>query len=66
MENESMIHINAGFRKNDSRIIISTDAYVSHKEQAGPYRSSFSVSLSEARILRDELTEIISENKGQD
>ena len=51
------------FRKDDNAVLISTDAYVSHRKQAGPWRSTFSMTMDDAKKLRDELSQIISENE---
>ena len=52
-------NITALLRKDDNAVIVSTDAYVSHLKNSGPWRSSFSMNLEEALSLRDQLDKVI-------
>lgn len=58
-------NVSAQIREDDGVILISTDAYVSHKKQAGPYRSTFSMTLDEAANLRNQLSALINETEWQ-
>jgi len=50
------------YRKDDHAILISTDAYISHKKQAGPWRSTFSMTMEDAVKLRDDLDATIRQH----
>jgi hypothetical protein len=50
--------IDAKVRKDDDKIVITTDRYVSHVKVKGPWKSSFSLTRSEARALRKLLEEM--------
>lgn len=43
--------IDAEVRKVDGKIVITTDAYVSHRNAKGPWKSSFSITKEEAAYL---------------
>lgn len=53
----------ARHRTDDDRIVISTDAYVSHKKvrRGGAWVSSFSMTVEEARQLHAELGKLLDE-----
>jgi len=54
-------NVSASLRPNDNAVLISTDAYVSHKKQSGPWRSTFSLALQDARQLHSDLTAILEQ-----
>lgn len=57
-------NVSALYRKDDDAVLISTDAYVSHRKSSGPWRSTFSMRVKEAKKLRDEIDDIL-ENRGE-
>ena len=52
-------NISVRYRMDDDAVVISTDAYVSHKKQSGPWTSTFSMQMQEARELHVLLGKII-------
>ncbi|UFK26733.1 hypothetical protein [Roseobacter phage RDJL6] len=56
--------VQASIRIDDKRVVLKTDAYVSHRANRGTaWTSQFSMSLQEASELRDQLDRILEESK---
>ena len=47
------------YRKDDGKILISTDAYVSHYKHSGPRKSTFSMTVAEAEKLIDDINTVL-------
>ena len=60
MTRQQFTNVSASLRKDDGAIVVSTDAHVSHKKGAGPWRSTFSMSATEAITLRDQIDAAIA------
>ena len=57
------------YRKDDGRVVVFTNAYVSHRANPRAAKSQYSITLSEAEAMRDALTDILARaalTEGQD
>lgn len=51
---------NAWARSDDGRVVIGTFAHVSHRKGAGPWPSTYSISVEDAKALIGEIQEAIT------
>jgi hypothetical protein len=56
-------NFSVSFRGDDSAVVVSLDCHVSHRKQAGPWKSTFSLTMSDAEELSIELEYILARHK---
>ena len=56
-------NFSVAFRGDDLAVVVSVDCYVSHRKQAGPWKSTFSLTMSDAEELSIKLDCILAKHR---